>query len=155
MPENPGAPARAVSPRRGATRIIGCMMPFAGPTAQRSGKGDGMRRVVSWFAWFGRGSLLLRFSLLSLLVLALIAVGLAAALQHELEQDALRQQADELAVVVQGVLGRHLTAQSLATAAQPRHRAWWASLGQQLLWADPHLLRIKVWDTQGRVVYSN
>ena len=36
-----------------------------------------MGRSISRFAWLGRGSLLLRFSLLSLVALALIAVGLA------------------------------------------------------------------------------
>jgi hypothetical protein len=76
-------------------------------------------------------------------------------LQRELTQDALRQQADEVAVVVQGVLGRHLTATSLTPAARPRARAWWGGLAQQLLLADPHLVRIKVWNTRGQVIYSN
>lgn len=91
-----------------------------------------MERVISWFAWFGPGSLLLRFSLLSLLVLALIAAGLAAVLQHELEQDALRQQADEIAVVVQGVLGRHITATTLLDARQPAQQAWWRGLADRV-----------------------
>src|SRR5437660_158011 len=111
--------------------------------------------TIGWFEWLRRGSLLLRFSLLSLVVLAFIAIGLGTVIQREMEQDALVQQADEVAVVLQGMLGRHLTAASLAAAPQPRQRAWWASLAQQLLLADPHLVRIKVWDTHGRVVYSN
>jgi len=52
--------------------------------------------------------LLLRFSLLSLAVLALIALGLGTVLQREMERDALPQQADEVAVVVRGVFGPHL-----------------------------------------------
>lgn len=114
-----------------------------------------MERVRSWFAWFRRGSLLLRFSLLSFLVLALIAAGLVTVLQRQMQQGALQQQASEVAVVVQGVIGPHLTAASLAGAAQPGQHAWWAGLAQQLLQADAHLVRIKVWDTAGRVVYSN
>jgi signal transduction histidine kinase len=114
-----------------------------------------VQRVVSWFGWFGRGSLLLRFSLLSLLVLTLIAAGLAAALQQQMAQDALRQQADEVAVIVQGVLGRHLKAPSLSPATTVRQRAWWGGLAEQLLQADSHVVRIKVWNTHGQIVYSN
>ncbi len=114
-----------------------------------------LHRVVSWAAWFRQGSLLTRFALLSLIVLALIAAGLVIALQHETEQNALRQQADEIAVVVQGVLGRHITATALRDARRPTHHVWWAALATQLLLADPHLVRIKAWDTAGRVVYSN
>lgn len=109
----------------------------------------------AWVAWFRRGSLLLRFSLLSLAVLALIALGLATVLQREMEQDALHQQADEIAVVVQGVLGRHLRATTLTMARDARQQAWWGGLAHQLMLADPHLVRIKVWDTAGRVIYSN
>ena len=115
-----------------------------------------MERALSRFAWLGRGSLLLRFSLLSLVALALIAAGLATVLEREMTQDALRQQADEVAVVVQGVFGRHLTAATrLKPAWRPSARAWWAGLAQDLLAADSHLVRIKVWDTSGRIIYSN
>ena len=95
-----------------------------------------MQRVVSWFGWFRRGSLLLRFSLLSLLVLALIAFGLATALENEMEQDALHQQADEITVIVQGVAGQSLRATTLTPATSPRARAWWGGLAQQLMQAN-------------------
>ena len=116
-----------------------------------------MGRIIGLFAWFRRGSLLLRFSLLSLIALALIAVGLAAALEREMTQDALRQQADEVAVVVHRVLDQHFkkVAMRLLPAVQPGQQAWWGGLAQDLRSADPHLVRIKVWDPSGRVIYSN
>ena len=114
-----------------------------------------MARATPWFAWLGRGSLLLRFSLLSLTVLVCIAFGLGTVLQREMEQDALHQQADEVAVVVQGVLGRHVRATILVDARQPSAQAWWAGLAHQLMLADSHLLRIMVWDAQSRLAYSN
>ncbi len=75
-------------------------------------------------------------------------------------QDALRQQADEVTVVVQSVqnsiFGHRLTAAILLTPAmRPRQQAWWASLAQDLISADAHLVRVKVWDPAGRVIYSN
>lgn len=116
-----------------------------------------MKRLSSLFAPLGRGSLLLRFSLLSFVALALIAVVLSAVLERAMTQDALQQQADEVAVVVQeGVFGRHLTATArLRPAITPRSQAWWGSLTQDLLSADAHLVRVKVWDPTGRVIYSN
>ena len=77
------------------------------PRRPIDGRG-GMARMTGTLGWLGRGSLLLRFSLLSLAVLALIALGLGTILQREMERDALHQQADEIAVVVRGVLGPHL-----------------------------------------------
>lgn len=114
-------------------------------------------RLISGFTWFRQGRLLMRFALLSLVVLALIAVGLVIVLQRATEQNALHQQADEIAVVVQGVLGRHIhmTTTTLVDARRPAQQAWWAGLAHQLMLADPHLVRIKVWNTAGRVIYSN
>jgi len=116
-----------------------------------------MGRITGLFAWFRRGSLLVRFSLLSLVALTLIAVGLAAALEREMTKDALGQQAGEAAVVVHGVLDPHLLKATtrLVPAVQPRAQAWWAGLAQNLRSADPHLVRIKIWDPAGRVIYSN
>jgi signal transduction histidine kinase len=105
--------------------------------------------------WLGRGSLLLRFSLLSLVVLTLIAVGLATMLQRELEHDALVQQADEVATIMDGVVGHHLRPNTIAHALQPAGRAWWGSLTERLMAADQHLVRVTLLDTHGRVVYSN
>lgn len=102
-----------------------------------------------------RGSLLLRFSLLSLVVLLFIAAGLGWVLDRQMERTALVQQADEVAVVVEGNLGHHVTRSDLDGARQPSARTWWATLAHRLLAADRHLVRIKVWDPGGRVIYSN
>src|SRR5690348_16743055 len=102
-----------------------------------------------------RGSLLQRFSLLSFVVLALIAAGLGWVVQRQMEHTALVQQADEVSVVVNGVFTRHLTPRDLANVDQPTERAQWQRLGETLLAADRHIVRIKVWDMQGRIVYSN
>lgn len=101
------------------------------------------------------GSLLLRFSLLSMAVLVFIAATLGWVLQGQMEHDALVQQADEVTAIVDGVVGRHLSSHSLEVASQPAQRAWWTSLANRLLQADRHIKRIKVWDMRGRVVYSN
>jgi len=115
-----------------------------------------MGRALSRFAWLSRGSLLLRFSLLSMVALALIAVGLATVLEREMTQDALRQQADEVAVVVRGVFnGPLIKATRLIPARRPSERDWWGGLAQGLLAADSHLVRVKVWDPSGRIIYSN
>jgi signal transduction histidine kinase len=102
-----------------------------------------------------RRSLLLRFSMLSLAVLLCIAVGLGWVLQRQMEHTALVQQADEVAVVIDSTMGRHLTKRDVSAAAGPAGRARWQSLAHRLLGADRHLVRIKVWDDTGRVIYSN
>jgi signal transduction histidine kinase len=104
---------------------------------------------------FMRRSLLFRFSLLSLAVLLCIALGLGWILQRQMERTALTQQADEIAVVIDSMMGRQLTAQDVTSAAGPEGRARWQSLAHRLLGADRHLVRIKVWDDAGRVIYSN
>src|SRR5947209_384447 len=102
-----------------------------------------------------RRSLLLRFSVLSLAVLLCIGLGLGWLLDQQMEHSALVQQANEVAVVIDSVLGHHLTAQDVDNAEQPGERVRWQSLARRLLGADHHLVRIKVWDDSGRVVYSN
>lgn len=124
------------------------------PVAARIGN-----RVMSFiFTWYGRlmrGSLLLRFSLLSLSVLVLIALALGWVLQQEMDHTALVQQADEIAVVVAGGVSPRLAASDLEGAGTRTHQSLWEDLAHKLLAADTHLVRIKVWDTGGRVVYSN
>jgi signal transduction histidine kinase len=100
-------------------------------------------------------SLLLRFSLLSGAVLLCIAVGLGAILQRQMEHTALVQQADEIGVVITSDLGRHLTPADLRVSGRPGIPARWRNLATTLLAADRHLVRIKVWDPTGRVIYSN
>lgn len=108
----------------------------------------GERRVL-------RGSLLLRFSLLTLALLLVIGATLGWILQQQMERSALVQQADEVAVVVSGVLNPRVVSTDLQPATGVAARMHWEVLAHRLLTADRHLVRIKVWDTSGRVIYSN
>src|SRR5207302_9323653 len=71
--------------------------------AQRTGRISSIRRVMAPFAPLMRGNLLLRFSLLSLVVLLGIGLGLGWILQQQMERTALVQQADEISVVIDSV----------------------------------------------------
>jgi signal transduction histidine kinase len=114
-----------------------------------------MNRVVRGSRFVTRTSLLLRFSLLALSILLLIGAGLGWILQRQMEQTALRQQADEVAVVIDGTISRNVIGADLQTATHPQARQLWVSLAQRLIRADSHLVRIKVWNRSGTVVYSN
>lgn len=112
-------------------------------------------RSARWFSHLGRGSLLVRFSLLSLVVVTLLAVALGWLIQRQMERTALTQQANEVAVVLDGMLSRQLQPSDLRPSTHPADRTRWTALARRLLQADHHLVRLKVWDTRGRVVYSN
>ncbi len=113
------------------------------------------RQVARGKDFMARSSLLLRFSVLTLVLLLIIGAGLGWVLQRQMERTALEQQAAEIAVVVDGVLSRQLAVTDLQPATRPAARTRWAALAHRLLAADTHLVRIKVWDPAGRVIYSN
>ena len=100
-----------------------------------------IRNLISRSAQLVRVSLLLRFSLLSAAVLMLIAVGLASLLEMQLEQDALTQQADEVAAIVQGVVGPHLGPGDFSGPAAAGSRGRWAAISHNLLLANRHIVR--------------
>src|SRR5207302_3914689 len=102
--------------------------------------------LMTPFASLVRGNLLLRFSLLSLVVLLGIGLGLGWILQQQMERTALVQQADEISVVIDSVLGRHLKLADVSGAESAWGRTLWQNLAHRLLGADRHLVRIKVWD---------
>jgi signal transduction histidine kinase len=114
-----------------------------------------VRSPMSRLSVLGRGSLLLQFSVLSLTLLALIAVSLGWVIQREMENGALEQQTNEVAAILQGSLNGQLTPTDLRANQSAQQRAHWDSLARNMLMADSHLVRIKVWNTEGRVVYSN
>src|ERR1019366_3117414 len=88
-------------------------------------------------------------------VLGLTAVSLGWVIQSEMENGALVQQTDEVAAILEGSISRMLTPADLAASQPTKERSRWASLAHRLLLADTHLVRIKVWDLQGTVIYSN
>jgi signal transduction histidine kinase len=113
------------------------------------------REVAKGKDFMARSSLLSRFSIVTLALLLVIGAGLGWVLQRQMESTALEQQATEVAVVLDGVLSRQLAAADLQPATRPAARIRWASLAHRLLAADNHLVRIKVWNPAGRVIYSN
>jgi signal transduction histidine kinase len=113
------------------------------------------RLVVPWTQRMSRSSLLVRFSVISFVLLLVIGAGLGWLLQNQMEHTALEQQAAEVAVVVDGVLTPQVAAADLQPATGPAARTRWAALARRLLEADKHLVRIKVWNPTGRVIYSN
>jgi signal transduction histidine kinase len=127
------------------------------PTRQTHGlAGIGRLRLpIGRLSVLRRGSLLLQFSVLSLSVLTLIAVSLGWVIQREMENGALEQQTNEVAAILQGSLNGQITPADLTANQTTRQRAHWESLARRLLSADNHLVRIKVWNREGQVVYSN
>jgi HD-GYP domain-containing protein (c-di-GMP phosphodiesterase class II) len=119
--------------------------------ASRRGRltgGEGSRRSFSHL------SLLTRFSLVSLVVTIMIAIGLGLGLQSLLEEDALWSQAESTADQVMTVLNHNLTAADLTSPmGSPRFDELDAMIGNML--PSEHVVRIKIWDTEGRVVYSD
>lgn len=65
------------------------------------------------------------------------------------------QQANEVAVVLQGTMARYLKPTDVSVAAGRARRSHWTWLAGALLTADHHLVGVKVWDTHGRIIYSN
>lgn len=114
-----------------------------------------MARIPGPIRHLGRSSLLLRFSVLSFVVLALIAAVLVWVLQQQLERSALDQQANEVAVVFDGTMARYLKPSDMSVAAGRARRSHWTWLAGALLKADRHLIQLKVWDQRGWIIYSN
>jgi len=110
--------------------------------------GAGVRRLSN------RLSLLERFSLVSLFVTVLIAIGLGLGLQSLLEQDALWSQAETTADQVMTVLDNNLTSADLtAPMGIARYDQVDAIIGNML--PSEHIVRIKIWNREGRLIYSN
>lgn len=99
-------------------------------------------------------SLLTRFTLISFLVMLLIASGLAWRLESTLERDALSAVAQNTADQAAHILNRHLTADDLKAAlAEDRYREVDALIKDSLLSAN--IVRIKIWNRDGLLVYSD
>lgn len=104
--------------------------------------------------FFSGMSLLTRFTLISFLVMLLIASGLAWRLESTLERDALSAVAQNTADQAAHILNRHLTADDLKAAlAEDRYREVDALIKDSLLSAN--IVRIKIWNRDGLLVYSD
>jgi signal transduction histidine kinase len=129
--------------------------PFSGEAWLDTIRGIMITYLADLLRRFGRGSLLLRFSLLSLAVLACIAAGLVWVLQQQVQHNALEQQANEVAVVFDGTMARYLKPADMTVTAGKARRSHWTWLAGALLKADKHLIGVKVWDRNGWIIYCN
>ena len=108
-----------------------------------------MKRVLGW-----KPSLLTSFSLLGAFITAVIAIILAWSLEHQLEQNALRQEADRAADQVAHILSQNL---SLADLSAPLDSARYAQIDTLIRndTLDEHIVRVKIWNKSGLVLYSD
>ena len=99
-------------------------------------------------------SLLVRFTLVSLLVTVLIATGLAWRLELALERDALSAVAENTADQATNILNDNLTVADLETALQgERYDEIDALIHHTLLSAN--IVRIKIWNRDGLLIYAD
>ena len=104
--------------------------------------------------FFSGMSLLARFTLISFLVILLIALGLAWRLESVLERDALTAVAQAAADQATGILDKNLTAADLqARLPEERYQEVDALIRNTLLTAN--IVRIKIWNLDGLLVYSD
>lgn len=102
-----------------------------------------------------RLSLLTRFSLLSFLIIAVIALFIAWGLQRYLEQNIMRQEAASAADQVAGLLNHNLlSADMTGLKLEPARYEEIDNLVRQHLSHD-HVVRINVWNASGQVIYSD
>src|SRR5438552_18391917 len=106
-------------------------------------------------------SLLSKFSLVSFILLAAIAIILAWGIPQQLERAALRQAAESAAAQVTLVLNKNLNSADLSVGAGPRARlldpgrfAQIDTLIRQDILSS-HIARIKIWGRDGLLLYSD
>ncbi|HBY94642.1 MAG TPA: hypothetical protein DEP84_11900, partial [Chloroflexi bacterium] len=99
-------------------------------------------------------TLLTRFSLVSFLLTAAIAIALAWGLQRQLEQSALRQEAEAAAYQVANILNPNLEVSDLAGPIDPVRYARIDALIRQYLLGQ-HIVRVKIWSRDGLLLYSD
>ena len=100
-------------------------------------------------------NLLLRFSLVSFAICALIAVTFGWMLQQQLVNDALNQQAKDGGAVVDALLWSYFTPSELVhPATGPEYRRLDGQISG-LKQAERDIVRIKVWNPHGVIVFSD
>lgn len=99
-----------------------------------------------------RDSLLLRFTIISLTVTFLIAVAFSLLLTKKMIADALDDAAQEAAQTVTTSITPEVTADDFAAPTPTRVAAWKMRIGRVVV---GDLVRVKVWDAHGMVLYSD
>ncbi|MEP6894850.1 MAG: HD domain-containing phosphohydrolase [Chloroflexota bacterium] len=101
-----------------------------------------------------RTSLLFRFSIVSLLVILLIAAGLAWRLESTLESDILREVAENTAGQASNILDKNLTTADLRDSLQgQRYKEIDTLIHDTLL--NVNIVSIKIWNRKSLLVYSD
>ena len=99
-------------------------------------------------------SLLAKFSLISFSILAAIAIALALGIQRHFEKMALQQEAGNAAEQVATLLNLNLRLADMEGSLDPvRYEQIDALIRQNIL--SKHIVRIKIWNRNGIVVYSD
>ena len=99
-------------------------------------------------------SLLTKFSLISFLLTATIAVGLAWGIQQQMEKSALLQEAESASDQVANILNPNLRLADLAGPLDPIRYVQIDTLIQQNLIRE-HIVRVKIWSLDGLLIYSD
>ena len=99
-------------------------------------------------------SLLGKFSLISFLVMGVIAIALAWGIQSHLEKVALQQEAENAAEQVASILNPNLRLADLVGPLDPARFAQIDALIRQNV-LSKHIVRIKIWNRDGQVIYSD
>jgi len=100
----------------------------------------------------GEDTLLVRFTAVSLAVTVVIAVGFGLLLSRKMVDDALDEAARDAAQTVGILVSPHVRAEDFAAPTPARIAAWRARVGQVV---GGEIVRVKVWDDRGRVLYSD
>ncbi|HEX8221612.1 MAG TPA: hypothetical protein VF914_20655, partial [Chloroflexia bacterium] len=110
--------------------------------------------LTSLRGWYLRLSLLVKFSVASFVLLACIGVGIGWLLDRQLEDSALRREAEGAASQVQHILNPALTRSDLQGPLTTERRQEIDELiGKYIL--DEHVARVKIWSPTGMVLYSD
>ena len=108
-----------------------------------------MKRILDW-----RPSLLITFSLIGAFITTITGVAFAWNLQYQLEQNALRQEAESTAHQVILILSPNLDPKDLSDPLNSvRYPQVDELIHKNVLYE--HIVRVKIWNTNGLVVYSD
>jgi two-component system sensor kinase len=99
-------------------------------------------------------SLLTKFTIVSLIITAVIGIALAWGIQQQMEQNALQQAADITADRVAATLNPMLQQEDLNSSLDPVRYAQVDTLVRQNVLSE-HIVRVKIWSRDGLLLYSD
>ncbi len=105
--------------------------------------------------WTSALSLLSKFSILSFAILSTLAIILAWSLTWQLEKNALQVAADDASQQASYILGPILSANDLLKPLDPDIRAQLDTISRKYVLSHGHIVRIKIWNQNGVVIYSD